>query len=124
MAIGTFHTAGVPLIVTPHTFVESHAVSPVAVPVILVPTRVEGVPRAGVTSVGEVALTSPPVPVEVAPPRVFTMSHTVVSSRTVRAAAVIVAVCGTPVDAVVLPMNWSCARSAIFARVTALFAIV
>lgn len=78
----------------------------------------------GVTRAGEPARTSPPVPVEVAHPRVFTMSATVVSSRTVLAAAVIVVVCGTPVEAEVLPMNWSCARSAILARVTALLAIV
>lgn len=83
-----------------------------------------GVPRAGVTSVGDVALTSPPVPVEVAPPRVSTIAATVVSSKTVRAAAVIVAVCGTHVEAVVLPINWSCAKSAILASVTALLAIV
>lgn len=66
-----------------------------------------GVPRAGVTSVGDVALTSPPVPVDVAPQRVSTIAPTVVSSRTVLAAAVIVAVSGTPVEAVVLPINWS-----------------
>ncbi len=81
-------------------------------------------PILGVIRAGEPARTSHPVPVEVAPQRVFTMSATVVSSRTVLAAAVIVAVCGTPVDAVVLPINWSCARSAILARVTALLAIV
>lgn len=39
---------------------------------------------------GAVALTSPPVPVEVAPQRVSTIAQTVVSSRTVAAAAVIV----------------------------------
>lgn len=83
-----------------------------------------GVHRRGVTNVGLVALAIPPVPVEVAPPRVSTIAQTVVSSRTVLAAAVIVAVSGTPVDAVVLPINWSCARLAIFARVTALLAIV
>ncbi len=83
-----------------------------------------GVHRRGVTNVGLVALAIPPVPVEVAPPRVSTIAQTVVSSRTVLAAAVIVAVCGTPVEAVVLPMNWSCAKSAILARVTALLAIV
>lgn len=93
-------------------------------PVQFVNTPEVGVPRAGVTSVGDVALTSPPVPVEVAPQRVFTMSPTVVSSRTVLAAAVIVAVSGTPVEAVVLPINWSCARLAILASVTALLAIV
>jgi len=49
----------------------------------------------GVTRAGEPALTSPPVPVEVAPQRVFTMSATVVSSRTVAAAAVIVVLSGT-----------------------------
>ena len=37
-----------------------------AVPVILVPTKAEGVPKAGVTSVGEVDNTTPPVPVEAA----------------------------------------------------------
>ena len=61
----------------------------------------------GVTRAGEPARTSHPVPVDVAHQRVFTMSHTVLSSRTVLAAAVIVAVCGTPVEAVVRPMNWS-----------------
>ena len=40
------------------------AVNPEAVPVILVPTKAEGVPRAGVTSVGEFDKTTPPVPVE------------------------------------------------------------
>ena len=74
-----------------------------AVPVALVATRADGVPSAGVTNVGLVALAIPPVPVEVAPPRVSTIAPTVVSSRTVRAAAVIVAVSGTPVEAVVLP---------------------
>ena len=39
------------------------AVKAVAVPVILVPTRADGVPRAGVTKVGEVANTLAPVPV-------------------------------------------------------------
>ena len=39
------------------------AVSPEAVPVIFVPTKAEGVPRAGVTSVGDVANTSDPDPV-------------------------------------------------------------
>ena len=39
------------------------AVSPEAVPVIFVPTRAEGVPRAGVTRVGDVANTSAPDPV-------------------------------------------------------------
>ena len=34
-----------------------------AVPVILVPTKADGVPRAGVTKVGEVANTAVPVPV-------------------------------------------------------------
>lgn len=53
-----------------------------------------------------------------------TIAATVVSSKTVLAAAVIVAVSGTPVEAVVLPINWSCARLAILARVTALLAIV
>lgn len=65
-------------------------VSPVAVPVAFVATRAVGVPSAGVTRTGEVALTSPPVPVEVAPQRVSTIAQTVVSSRTVAAAAVIV----------------------------------
>ena len=40
------------------------AVRPEAVPVMLVPTKAEGVPKAGVTSVGEVDKTTPPVPVE------------------------------------------------------------
>lgn len=40
--------------------------SPAAVPVMLVPTRAVGVPRAGVTSVGEVASTTAPEPVVVA----------------------------------------------------------
>ena len=39
------------------------AVKAVAVPVILVPTRADGVPRAGVTKVGLVANTLAPVPV-------------------------------------------------------------
>jgi hypothetical protein len=39
------------------------AVKPEAVPVILVPTRADGVPNAGVTKVGEVANTLLPVPV-------------------------------------------------------------
>ena len=39
------------------------AVKPEAVPVILVPTRAEGVPRAGVTKVGELANTKAPEPV-------------------------------------------------------------
>jgi len=63
--------------------------------VAFVSTRADGVPRAGVTRVGEVALTSPPVPVEVAPQRVSTIAQTVVSSRTVAAAAVIVVLSGT-----------------------------
>lgn len=99
-------------------------VNPVAVPVAFVATRADGVPRAGVTKVGLVALAIPPVPVEVAPPKVSTIAQTVVSSRTVLAAAVIVAVSGTPVEAVVLPINWSCAKLAILASVTALLAIV
>jgi hypothetical protein len=70
--------------------VTVQAVSPAAVPVIFVPTRADGVPRSGVTRTGELALTSHPVPVEVAPQRVFTISPTVASSRTVAAAAVIV----------------------------------
>lgn len=48
----------------------------------------------GVIRAGEPVLTSPPVPVEVAPQRVFTMSATVVSSRTVAAAVVIVVLAG------------------------------
>jgi hypothetical protein len=100
--------------------VTASSTSPaVGSPVQLVRVPLAGVPNAGVTSVGEVALTSPPEPVEVAPQRVSTIAPTVVSSRTVLAAAVIVAVCGTPVEAVVLPMNWSCARLAILASVTA-----
>ena len=39
------------------------AVSPAAVPVILVPTKVLGVPRLGVIRVGELANTASPVPV-------------------------------------------------------------
>jgi hypothetical protein len=39
------------------------AVSPAAVPVMLVPTRVEGVPKFGETSIGELAKTRAPVPV-------------------------------------------------------------
>lgn len=39
------------------------AVKPEAVPVALVATNAEGVPRAGVTSVGELANTSAPLPV-------------------------------------------------------------
>ena len=39
------------------------AVNPDAVPVMLVPTSADGVPRAGVTSVGEVPKTNAPVPV-------------------------------------------------------------
>lgn len=65
-------------------------VRPAAVPVALVATRALGVPNAGVTKVGLVALTSPPVPVEAAPHRVSTIAATVVSSSTVAAAAVIV----------------------------------
>lgn len=44
---------------------------------------------------GEPVLTNHPVPVEVAPPRVFTISHTVVSSRTVFEALVMVVLSGT-----------------------------
>ena len=43
--------------------VAAPAVSPAAVPVMLVPTSADGVPNAGVTSVGEVARTTSPVPV-------------------------------------------------------------
>jgi hypothetical protein len=39
------------------------AVKPAAVPVMFVPTRADGVPKAGVTSVGEVDITTLPVPV-------------------------------------------------------------
>ena len=39
------------------------AVRPAAVPVMLVPTRVDGVPKFGVVSVGEVLKTATPVPV-------------------------------------------------------------
>lgn len=59
-------------------------------PVAFVATRADGVPRAGVTKVGLVALAIPPVPVEAAPHRVSTIAATVVSSSTVAAAAVIV----------------------------------
>jgi len=41
----------------------------------------------GVVRVGEVVLTSPPVPVLDSPPRLSTMFATVVSSRTVLAAS-------------------------------------
>ena len=44
------------------------AVNPEAVPVILVPIKAEGVPKAGVTKVGEVDKTTSPVPVEVVVP--------------------------------------------------------
>ena len=44
------------------------AVSPAAVPVMFVPTRADGVPRAGVTNVGEFDRTTLPVPVEVVTP--------------------------------------------------------
>ncbi len=40
-------------------------VNPDAVPVMLVPTNAVGVPKAGVTKVGDVALTKTPVPVPV-----------------------------------------------------------
>lgn len=43
------------------------AVSPAAVPVMLVPTSADGVPNAGVTKVGEVARTIAPEPVVVFP---------------------------------------------------------
>ena len=43
--------------------VTAPAVKPDAVPVMLVPTKVLGVPRFGVTNVGEVANTAKPVPV-------------------------------------------------------------
>jgi hypothetical protein len=42
--------------------------SPEAVPVMFVPTKAEGVPNAGVTSVGELLNTTLPVPVEVVTP--------------------------------------------------------
>ncbi len=45
------------------TPVVAPTVSPAAVPVIFVPTRAEGVPRAGVTSVGDVPKTAKPDPV-------------------------------------------------------------
>ena len=44
------------------------AVNPAAVPVILVPTKANGVPKSGVTSVGDVDKTTSPVPVEVVVP--------------------------------------------------------
>ena len=44
------------------------AVNPEAVPVILVPTKAEGVPKFGVTRVGEVDNTLLPAPVEVVTP--------------------------------------------------------
>ena len=42
------------------------AVNPEAVPVIFVPTKALGVPKAGVTRVGDVARTTEPLPVVVA----------------------------------------------------------
>jgi hypothetical protein len=48
--------------------VDTPAVRLAAVPEALVATRAEGVPRAGVTSVGEVDRTTAPVPVEVVTP--------------------------------------------------------
>ena len=57
-------------------------------PVAFVSVPELGVPKAGVTRVGEVALTNPPVPVELAPPKVSTIAETVVSSKTVLAAEV------------------------------------
>lgn len=53
---------------------------------------------AQVVKSGDVLLTSPPVPVEVAHPRVSTIAQTVVSSRTVAAAVVIVVLSGTVRD--------------------------
>ena len=44
------------------------AVKPAAVPVMFVPTNAEGVPKAGVTKVGEFDKTTLPVPVEVVTP--------------------------------------------------------
>ena len=41
------------------------AVKEAPVPVMFVPTRAEGVPKAGVTSAGEMARTDSPVPVQV-----------------------------------------------------------
>ena len=43
--------------------VANPAVNPAAVPVMLVPTKADGVPKAGVTNVGEVEKTRAPVPV-------------------------------------------------------------
>jgi hypothetical protein len=48
--------------------VTLEAVKLVAVPVMLVPTKAEGVPRAGVTNVGLLDNTVFPVPVEVVTP--------------------------------------------------------
>ncbi len=49
----------------------------------------------GVTRAGDPVLTNPQVPVEVAHQRVFTISHTVASSKTVAAAAVMVVLAGS-----------------------------
>ena len=47
----------------PAMLVANPAVNPAAVPVMLVPIKADGVPRAGVTKVGEVEKTRAPVPV-------------------------------------------------------------
>ena len=48
--------------------VAAPAVKLAPVPVMFVPTRADGVPRAGVTRVGELERTTEPVPVEVVTP--------------------------------------------------------
>jgi len=52
VAIGTYHTAGVPVTVIPPILVESHAVRPEAIPVTFVITPLAGVPRAGEVRIG------------------------------------------------------------------------
>jgi len=116
VAVGIYHTAGVPVTVIPPILTESVALATalvichpeillfVRVSVEFLDTRVSLAPVGsvrippetviaailGVTRAGEPVLTSPPVPVELAPPRVSTIAQTVVSSRTVAAAAVMV----------------------------------
>ena len=98
------------------------AVNPAAVPVMFVPTKADGVPRAGVTSVGLVAKTAEPVPVssvravarseelndprdvalptEVTAPVKLALVTTVVAEPAVRPAAVPVMFVPTSVDGV------------------------
>jgi len=75
------------------------AVKPAAVPVMFVPTKAEGVPRAGVTRVGLVARTTEPEPVvlaaEMAVPLPCRMPVTVVESVI---AGVLVAVATVPAN--------------------------